>query len=266
MMRLIFIFLVLGTILLPVCADSMILEENSPADVVGTADIQKILERISGDISVELEKIKNENAKSARLLASEGISSEQATLIISDKIQNLSYAHSSLVISSSGLVTAAVPLVYGGMVGSDLGYQQAVQLANNEKKPLNSDLFHLEEGFYGLSISYPIFSENNTYLGYTDATLRPEEFFRQSVVPATEQTGYDVIIVQKDGMTVYETNTEEIGRNILTNPLYDTPEIHDAVQQVIDKPSGTTRYTFWNSQWSRQVPRELTWITLKAEN
>lgn len=266
MMRLIFIVLILGIILLPVCADSMILEENSLANVGGSIDIQKTLDKISGDISVELDKIKSENEKSARLLASAGISGEPATLIISDKIKNLSYAHSSLVISSSGIVTAAVPLVYGGMVGSDLRYQQAVQLANKEKKPLISDLFYLEEGFYGLSISYPIFSADNSYLGYTDATLRPEEFFRQFVVPVTEQTGYDVIIVQKDGMTVYETNTDEIGRNILTNPLYDTPDIHEAVRQIVEKPYGTTRYTFWNSQWSRQVPRELTWITLKAES
>lgn len=265
-MRCIFIFLVLGAMLFPVCADSMILEDNPTADVVGSSDTQKVLEKISGDISVELEKIKTENEISARLLASAGISGDPATAIISDKIKNLSYAHSSLFISSSGVVTAAVPLVYGGMVGSNLGYQQAVQLANNEKTPLISDLFYLEEGFYGLSISYPIFSADNTYLGYTDATIRPEEFFRQSVVPVTEQTGYDVIIVQKDGMTVYETNTDEIGRNILTNPLYDTPEIHEAVQQVVEKPSGTTRYTFWNTQWSHQVPRELTWITLKAEN
>ena len=125
-----------------------------------------------------------------------------------------------------------------------------------------SDIFYLEEGFYGISISYPVFSEESDYLGYTDVTIVPEEFLRPIIVPFTEQTGYEIFIIQPDGLTVYETSEVEIGTNILTDPLYDSPEMKNLSQAVVTNKVGTAEYSFWDKDWNNQVQKETIWKTL----
>ena len=80
-------------------------------------------------------------------------------------------------------------------------------------------------------------------MGYTDLTIRPEEFLRPIISNFTSKTGYDVFILQPDGMTVYETNEVEIGKNVLTDPLYDTDEMRNVSHTVIDNQNGTLQYT-----------------------
>jgi hypothetical protein len=138
------------------------------------------------------------------------------------KLESVHYGHSSLIISPDNIVTAAAPVTFSGLIGTDLSYQPETSFANERQEPVISNIFYLEEGFYGISISYPIFSEDEEYLGYTDVTIRPEEFFRPVIGPFTEQTGYEVFILQTDGMTVYATNEFEVGKNFLTDPIYDT--------------------------------------------
>ncbi|MBN1168185.1 MAG: cache domain-containing protein, partial [Methanospirillaceae archaeon] len=137
-----------------------------------------------------------------------------------------------------------------------------VQSAIAEKKPGMSDLFPMEEGFSGISVTYPIFSDTGTYLGYTDVTIIPEELLSRIIVPIQKDTGMEVFVIQDDGLTLYETNPEEIGRNIISDPLYNTPTMQAATESVMENETGTIRYTFWNTEWNRQVPREATWTTL----
>ncbi len=237
-----------------------------PVDPAAPPEMVTVLEKITGDVSTELASLRLANQQSADALGKTGVYKDAATAILDAKLANVTYGHSSLIISPEGMVTAASPSRYIGLVGTDLSYQPEVQYANSKKHPVISGVFLMEEGFYGISVSYPIFSRDNQYLGYTDITIRPEEFFRNIAVPITEQTGYEVFIIQKDGLTIYETNEEETGTNVLTDPLYDTPEMQNVSRAVIDNQSGTIQYTFWNQYWNKQVPREAVWTTLTTDD
>ena len=237
-----------------------------PVDPAAPPEMVTVLEKITGDVSTELASLRLANQQSADALGKTGVYKDAATAILDAKLANVTYGHSSLIISPEGMVTAASPSRYIGLVGTDLSYQPEVQYANSKKHPVISGVFLMEEGFYGISVSYPIFSRDNQYLGYTDITIRPEEFFRNIAVPITEQTGYEVFIIQKDGLTIYETNEEETGTNVLTDPLYDTPEMQKVSRTVIDNQSGTIQYTFWNQYWNKQVPREAVWTTLTTDD
>lgn len=237
-----------------------------PDTISDTNEMIPALDSLIGTITEELSDVREENRISAESLTMTGISGENATAVLSSKLSNVTYGHSSLIISPDNRVTAAAPLRYSGMVGLDLGYQPETQYANAQKSPVVSTLFYLEEGFWGISISFPIFSEEREYMGYTDLTIRPEEFLRPIISNFTSKTGYDVFILQPDGMTVYETNEVEIGKNVLTDPLYDTDEMRNVSHTVIDNQNGTLQYTFWNQEWKQMVPRESVWKTLKLDN
>lgn len=259
------IFLIL-IFLNPVYAVDIAPNSSLSQNQVPSSDMLSALDSITGEISDELATIKEENRKSAESLRTIGISGENATSVLVTKLENVPHGHSSLIISPDNIVTATAPATFSGLIDTDLSYQPETRFANERQEPVISNIFYLEEGFYGISISYPIFSEDEEYLGYTDVTIRPEEFFRPVIGPFTEQTGYEVFILETNGVTVYETDEVEIGKNVLTDPIYDTPEMRNVSHAVIESESGTIQYTFWDKNWNRQVLREAVWNTLSLDN
>ncbi len=226
-----------------------------------------VLERITDEISHELFLIMDENQKSALSLQGTGISGESAELVLQTKLSNVTHGHSSLVISPENIITAAAPAMYTDLIGTNLSHQPETRYANEKKEPVISDVFYLEEGFYGISVSYPVFAEDGGYLGYTDITIRPEEFFRSVISNITEESGYEVMIVQSDGTVVYETDEIEIGKNIMTDQVYDSPEMRSASQALLENETGSVaNYTFWDKGWNKQVLRQAVWDTISLDN
>lgn len=262
--RYILVLLVL-LLLYPVCGEEQSSNGSSSVTISSPDEMTPALEKISGEIVEAFAQLREENRISAENLSITGISGDKATEILSSKLKKITYSHSSLVISPDNRVTAAAPSAYSTLIGTDLSYQNETIFASSKKSPVVSSIFYLKEGFYGISVSYPVFS-GHEYLGYTDVTILPDEFLRPLINPFTEQTGYEVFILEPNGMTVYETNEVEIGKNVLTDPLYDTPEIRNVSHAVIEKPEGTIEYTFWNQFWNKQVERQAVWKTLHLDN
>lgn len=234
---------------------------DEPAATPEDVEMMALLERADTEISAGLAQLQESNRESAAKLSDTGIAGEAADQVLQEKLAGASpYVVSSLIIDVEGVVTAAAPVHYNTIVGTDLGYQPEVQYANEVKEPILSHIFMLEEGFPGISLSYPVFSDDNLYLGYTDLTFRPEIFLRQYFRPITEETGYEFTVIQTDGNTLYETNAEEVGKNILTDPLYEG--VRDVAERVVAEPSGQGEYTFWDMNWEREVVREIYWSTL----
>ncbi len=238
---------------------------DEPAATPGDAKMTALLERATGEVSAGLSQLQESNRESAEKLSEIGIKGDAAGEELQEKLAGVSpYVISSLVIDTEGIVTAAAPAGYDTFIGTDLGYQPEVQYANEVKEPVVSDLFLLEEGFAGVSLSYPVFS-GDTYLGYTDLTFRPEIFLRQYFRPLTEETGYEFMVLQTDGTILYETNEEEVARNTFTDPLYQSTEIPKLAKKVVAEPSGRGEYTFWDVDWKREAGREIFWSTVSFD-
>ncbi len=226
------------------------------------ARMTALLENAAAEVSAGLSLLQESNAESAEKLSKTGITGDAAGEVLQEKLSGVSpYVISSLVIDAEGIVTAAAPIHYEAIVGTDLGYQPEVQYANKIKKPVLSNIFLLKEGFSGISLSYPVFS-GTSYLGYTDLTFRPEIFLRQYFRPITEETGYEFMVLQTDGMILYETNEEEVGKNSFTDPLYQSTEVPKLAEKVVAETSGRAEYTFWDADWKKEVLREISWSTV----
>ncbi|WFN35467.1 cache domain-containing protein [Methanogenium sp. S4BF] len=235
---------------------------DEPPVVPEDAEMTALLERADTEISAGLSQLQESNAESAKKLSETGITGDAAANVLQEKLSGTSpYVISSLVIDTEGVVTAAAPVHYEPIVGTDLGYQPEVQYANEVKEPVLSGIFMLEEGFAGISLSYPVFS-GDTYLGYTDLTFRPEIFLRQYFRPLTEETGYEFMVLQTDGTILYETNEEEVAKNTFTDPLYQSTEIPKLAEKVVAESSGRGEYTFWDVDWKREAGREIFWSTV----
>ncbi len=225
------------------------------------AEMASVAETLSLLINDGLGEIDIGLSGNAEVISSSGLTGGAAEKALSENLLNYPWAISSLVITKEGVVVTAVPKNYEEIVGTDLSWQSQVQKANIEQKPIVSDLFTMAEGFAGISQSYPVFSSSGDYLGYTDMTYKPDIFLSRQIKPVIEDTSYEVWVAQIDGTLIYDTKSEEIGNNLLTDPMYSDSALQEVLTRILAEQSGTGEYTFSDKTWSHNVTKTAVWRT-----
>jgi hypothetical protein len=225
------------------------------------AEMKGVAKQLTVSINNELGNLKAGIRNNSLALSTVGLAGRNAEAVLAENLMRHPWAVSSVVISRDGIVMTAVPINYAGMVGKNLSWQPQVQKANAERVPVVSGVFLMEEGFTGISQSYPVFSPSGEYLGYTDITYAPDILLGRQIEPVTSGTDYDVWVVQLDGTEIYDTTKEEIGKNILSDPVYADPLLQEVTTRIVKEPSGTTKYTFWDREWNRNITKTAVWDT-----
>ncbi|MDO9325570.1 MAG: cache domain-containing protein [Methanoregula sp.] len=233
---------------------------TTPADPK-IADMKVVAKNLTISINNDLGDLKAGIQNNSLTLSAAGLSGRTAETVLAENLMHYPWAASSLVISRDGIVTTAVPRNHAGMMGMNLSWQPQVQRANEERVPIVSTVFRREEGFTGISQSYPVFSSSGEYLGYTDITYQADIFLGRQIEPVIRSTGYDIWVVQLDGTEVFDTTKEEIGKNLLSDPVYADPVLQKVIGQIIKEPTGTTNYIFWDKDWNRNVTKTAVWDT-----
>ena len=219
------------------------------------------LARAVDAINAELAGVREHNAATAAGLSVVGITGEGADAILRQKLSALPWALSTVTISPGGVIVAAMPEHYRGIVGRDVSYQGPVQKALALKAPLVSEVFMMEEGFAGISQSAPVFAGNGTYLGYTDVTYRPGTLVERAVSPVLAGTPYSLWVVQSDGTIIYDVMPEEIGKNLLSDPSYNDPDLQAVLKRIVSEPSGSGSYRYWDRDWDQEIGKDAVWGT-----
>lgn len=210
-------------------------------------------------INHELEAVRASIGEDARVLGETGLSGASGRESMKQTLLEYPWAESYLVISQDSIVVTAVPENYAGLMGTDFSSQPQVQRAIREQAPLTSEVFHLEEGFCGITQSYPVCGTE--YLGFVSIAYRPDALIGRVVVPLMNGTPYDVWVTQTDGLVIYDTTPEEIGRNLFSDPAYQSPGLQDAFSRIVAEPSGSVEYAFRDRNWERNVTKEVVWGT-----
>jgi len=234
---------------------------STPAATPGTPEMRETSDEITASVNAGLNASRAGLADTSMTLSVTGLSGRNAEDALLANLHQYPWAISSWTISPEGMVLAAVPKEYAGYVGTNLSGQEHVRMANLKQAPTISRVFPLLEGFDAVVQTYPVFSASGTYLGYVDITYPPEIFLEPHIEPVINGTRYDVWVIQSDGTEIYDTTPEEIGKNILTDSVYADPALQEIVNRIVQEPSGTGRYTFWDRACSRNVTKVAVWET-----
>lgn len=193
-------------------------------------------------------------------LASGGLSGSGAEQLLSDNLRLHPWAISSRTIAASGVVQAAVPEDASRITGEDFSMRPEVRKAIADRAPGLSSVFVVEEGGHNVAQSYPVTGPDGEYRGYADITYAPEDLLARHIEGANGNT-YDVWVVQTDGTILYDTTQEEMGKNILTDPVYSDPALRNTFLRIIREQSGSGTYTFFDRAWNRNVTKTAVWDT-----
>lgn len=225
------------------------------------AQMEEVAASLTVSINAGLDDLRAGIRDNSHALSTAGLAGEEVEEILIKNLLQHPWALSSLVISREGIVMTAVPENYAEIVGMNLSWQPQVQKANADQVPIVSGVFLMAEGFTGISQSYPVFSPSGEYLGYTDITYAPDAFLGRQIRPVTDGTAYDVWVTQTDGTVIYDTTEEEIGKNLFSDPAYADPALQEIFARIVNEPSGSGVYTFWDRDWNRNVTKAAVWDT-----
>ena len=226
-----------------------------------TAGREVVAANITASIDAGLGDIRAGLRNNSLALSTTNLSGPEAETILSDNLLRFPWALSSVVISRDGIILAAAPKNYEGIVGENVSGHEFFQTSKASRVPMISGIFRMVEGFDAIGQSYPIFSPSGEYLGYTDITYEPYAFLSRHVGKATGGTDYGVWVAQTDGTVIYDIHEEEIGSNILSDPAYADPALKEIFTRIAKEPSGTGSYIFHDDTWSGNVTKTVFWDT-----
>jgi len=73
-----------------------------------------------------------------------------------------------------------------------------------------------------------------------------------------------MMIMQRDGFILYDSDPDQIGRNTFSDPLYQSfPQLLSLCKKVTDNRYGTGSYSFWDETRSRVVNKTAFWNTVE---
>ena len=251
-------------VILIILASSVLLTactSTAPVTDPQLAEMEAVAKDLTTSIDAGLADIRAGNWNASRALSTTNLSGVEAEAVLSENLMHSSWALSSVVISPKGIVLAAVPENYAGIVGADLSDHSFFQEANASQAPMVSEVFRLAEGFDAIAQSYPVFSPAGEYLGYTDITYEPYTFLNRHVEKVTSGTPYDAWVAQTDGTVIYDIHKEEIGTNILTDPAYGDSAMHETFMRIAREPGGSGTYSFHDDSWNGTVTKTAVWDT-----
>ncbi len=227
--------------------------------LIGETDTS--LSDLVSEINTGLTEVQTSLLNNAAFITEHGMTGPDTEAVMNELLIAYPWGHSSVTVSVDGKVQNAAPKLYQNIIGENLSKQPLFQNVIALQAPQISDLYFLAEGYQGVVQSAPVFSSSGKYLGYTDITYRPEDFLRRHIPPVIDKTGSDIWVTQTDGTILFDTTQKEIGKNLFTDPAYQTPELQAVFEHISSEPSGTGEYRFWDRNREQHVTKEARWET-----
>ena len=125
------------------------------------------------------------------------------------------WAVDTITVNETGVIEAVEPGNFKSVIGVNLSDQKHLQRLYSQKVPVMSDVFLSAEGIPAVDIASPVFSPDGKFIGATTLLFNPEPFFIQNTPEKSDGTPWHLMVMQKDGLIVYEPDTGQIGKNAL---------------------------------------------------
>ena len=172
------------------------------------------------------------------------------------------WAVDTITVNETGVIEAVEPGNYKSVIGVNLSDQKHLQRLYSQKVPVMSDVFLSAEGIPAVDIASPVFSPDGKFIGATTLLFKPEPFFVHNTPEKSDGTPWHLMVMQKDGLIVYEPDTGQIGKNAFSDPLFRPfPELIALAGNMSRERVGNGTYTFIDAN-GMNVTKEALWTTV----
>lgn len=163
---------------------------------------------------------------------------------------------------AAGTMVTFVPDSYRQFEGRFVGNDEKMKNFSRDKKPVLSAMFRTVEGVDALVIMWPVFSDKGVFAGSLSALFRPDQLFAGDFAKVTGDSGIEFVILQIDGLLLFNTGGAETGNNLFTHPMYEkSPELLALGKTMVAQESGSGPYTYVNRDTLQQFKKQTAWVS-----
>jgi hypothetical protein len=243
-------------------------ELNSDRNLENTAigidnGMAYFLMQLQASIQGQLNDLDMAVADSSYQLSAAGIEGEKARSILLNLTNSSPYFTEATTGSPEGKIVAAEPDLFRNSEGTDISKNNATIRLMQTKGPIFSSVFRLVEGYDASIISYPVFSASGQFAGAIGAIIKPAEFLGSIIAPRLLETNYSVSVIQTDGLSLYDSDPSQVGKNLFDDPMYQSyPQLLALGKNVVAERFGMGSYIFLNKEHDRNVTKEVYWTSV----
>lgn len=204
----------------------------------------------------------NENLTEASiLLRTTGLNGTAAREVLAHLLANVNFAVDVVTIDAKGSIVAAEPAKYHEAEGTNISQQPQVLRMMETMMPVMSDVFVMVEGFTATDIEVPVFTTDGRFNGSVSVTLDLEGMLRDMVGSSIDLDMFQFTCLQTDGMEVFDTDEDQIGRNLFTDPVYQNYTTTLAfMHMLVGESAGYGTYDYYRTLSSRELAeKEVYW-------
>jgi hypothetical protein len=163
---------------------------------------------------------------------------------------------------AAGTMVTFVPDSYKKYEGRFVGDDEKMKNFNRDKKPVLSSMFRTVEGIDAMVIMWPVFSEKGVFTGSLSALFRPDQLLPGEFEAVAGASGVEFIVLQTDGLVVYNSDGTETGKNLFTDPIYQpSAELIALGRSMVAQESGSGPYTFTSHETGKQAKKQAAWVS-----
>jgi len=222
-----------------------------------------MLSEITLAVDEELGKIEKALAETAKMFALTPFKGAEAEKILSRLCSISTYFVDCCLIDASGKLVTIEPEKYKSSEGSDISKQPHIITMQRTGRPVLSEQVKSVEGPYAVAFVYPIKGGDGRMTGSVAILFQPSAMMEAILASKKDLDSIPVrfTLIQKDGIILYDANKTEVGRKLLSDPLYRPyPSLVLLGRRMIEDKSGSGSYEFRVSELNKKViKKDASW-------
>ena len=114
----------------------------------------------------------------------------------------------------------------------------------------------------GVTVTTAIYDAEGNYNGTLRIGLNTGYLFSGITEALRNEYGYTLWVTQTDGLVIFDQDSIEIGRNLVTDSIYQIPSLQNMVKNALGNESGNNSYIFYDETWMNLVQTNTVWDTV----
>lgn len=218
------------------------------------------LSQVQVNIDIELQKIGSSLALASEKLTYTGLTGAQADAVLSELAANSTFIIDAGTEDMNNIMVAVQPPSCSNVIGIDIGEQTWLNTnPNGPITPMMTPVISLIGGTKGIAMAAPVFNTNKEMIGTVSIIFNPQALISAAIAKTPDNAKYEFAAMQTDGYSMYDSEPEYQGTNLLTNtsvPGYNL--IYNSVSLTANNISGYYLYDYQGTNW------QLYWTTINA--
>lgn len=122
--------------------------------------------------------------------------------------------------------------------------------------------FTMRDGVPVFAMQHPVLDANGAAIGAVAFLFPSDEFLARVIEPKVAGFPLDAWAMLPTGLQIYDPDTQEVGRNLLTDPLYEPYEaLRTLGERIAISGEGMGTYRFLATGFNEEVTKRAHWAT-----